>query len=93
MYLIFLFIYLLASSLTPPRSDSASIASKAKESSDTSDSDEDMDGEEDDEVKIILTQDIYTFSTVHWFFTVFKAELLREGIIFLIHLFARAILK
>ena len=59
MYLIFfLFICLLASSLTPPRSDSASIASKAKESSDTSDSDEDMDGEEDDEVKIILIQNM-----------------------------------
>merc|ERR1712008_189807 len=33
-----------ASSLTPPRSDSSSIASKAKESSDTSDSDQDMGG-------------------------------------------------
>ena len=62
MYLKFVFIYLLASSLTPPRSDSASIASKAKESSDTSDSDEDMDGEEDDEVKIILIQDKNIFS-------------------------------
>ena len=50
-----MFIFLLASSLTPPRSDSASIASKAKESSDTSDSDEDMDNEEEeDEVKNIL---------------------------------------
>merc|ERR1712088_730100 len=39
-----------ASSLTPPRSDSASIGTKhAKESSDTDDSDEDMDNEEEDD--------------------------------------------
>ena len=41
---------ILASSLTPPRSDSASIGTKhAKESSDTDDSDEDMDNEEEDD--------------------------------------------
>ena len=50
MYFIFLFIFLLASSLTPPRSDSASIASKAKESSDTSISDEDISSAEDGEI-------------------------------------------
>ena len=41
--------FIAASSLTPPRSDSASIGTKAKESSDTDDSDEEMDNEEEEE--------------------------------------------
>ena len=38
-----------ASSLTPPRSESASIGKHAKESSDTDDSDDDMDNDEEED--------------------------------------------